>query len=154
MKSGRGVRVKELSNVFAKKNFRNNIITTTSNNNDEEKEEEEESEVSVRVLGTLESFEPVTSVGVIRDETHALRFDAAAVSPSFRWRTNNLYFLIGEYERTRVEENASGGEEKEDDAEKGVLNNGVLRVRVTQNAEGVDCEAYHEAIKLREAFLA
>ena len=68
---------------------------------DDEEEDKEENvyEVSVRVLGTLESFDASNSVGVLKDDAFALTFDASSMSPTFKWKLKSLYFLIGEYEK-------------------------------------------------------
>ena len=104
-------------------------------------------EVSVRVLGTLESFDPTKSLGVLKDDNFALTFDASSVLPTFKWKLKSLYFLIGEYEKR---------EEREDphsSSSLSILRNGSLRVRIAQNASGLDVNAYHEAAKIREEFL-
>jgi hypothetical protein len=111
-------------------------------------------EVSVRVLGTLESFDPKNSIGVLKDNAFALSFDASSVLPTFKWKLKNLYFLIGEYE-----ERETGGAPRHCSMSSSsstpfsVLSNGVLRVRIAINASGLDVNAYHEAAKIREDFL-
>ena len=111
-------------------------------------------EVSVRVLGTLESFDPKNSIGVLKDNAFALSFDASSVLPTFKWKLKNLYFLIGEYEKREI-----GGAPRHclmsstSSTPFSVLSNGVLRVRIAINASGLDVNAYHEAAKIREEFL-
>ena len=111
-------------------------------------------EVSVRVLGTLESFDPTNSIGVLKDDAFALTFDASSVLPTFKWKLKNLYFLIGEYEKREI-----GGAPRHclmsstSSTPFSVLSNGVLRVRIAINASGLDVNAYHEAAKIREEFL-
>ena len=117
---------------------------------EEEKEEDKENvyEVSVRVLGTLESFDASNSVGVLKDDAFALTFDASSVSPTFKWKSKSLYFLIGEYEKCSFSSPSSSTSTRFS-----ILRNGVLRVRIAQNASGLDVNAYHEAAKIREEFL-
>ena len=117
---------------------------------EEEKEEDKENvyEVSVRVLGTLESFDASNSVGVLKDDAFALTFDASSVSPTFKWKLKSLYFLIGEYEKCSFSSPSSSTSTRFS-----ILRNGVLRVRLAQNASGLDVNAYHEAAKIREEFL-
>jgi len=117
---------------------------------EEEKEEDKENvyEVSVRVLGTLESFDASNSVGVLKDDAFALTFDASSVSPTFKWKLKSLYFLIGEYEKCSFSSPSSSTSTRFS-----ILRNGVLRVRIAQNASGLDVNAYHEAAKIREEFL-
>ena len=112
-----------------------------------DEEGDDSHEVSVRVLGTLESFDPTKSLGVLKDDNFALTFDASSVLPTFKWKLKSLYFLIGEYEKR---------EEREDphsSSSLSILRNGSLRVRIAQNASGLDVKAYHEAAKIREEFL-
>ena len=123
----------------------------TEEQNRENMEDDEDGdashEVSVRVLGTLESFDPTKSLGVLKDDNFALTFDASSVLPTFKWKLKSLYFLIGEYEKR---------EEREDphsSSSLSILRNGSLRVRIAQNASGLDVNAYHEAAKIREEFL-
>jgi len=117
---------------------------------EEEKEEDKENvyEVSVRVLGTLESFDASNSVGVLKDDAFALTFDASSVSSTFKWKLKSLYFLIGEYEKCSFSSPSSSTSTRFS-----ILRNGVLRVRIAQNASGLDVNAYHEAAKIREEFL-
>ena len=117
---------------------------------DDEEEEEKENvyEVSVRVLGTLESFDASNSVGVLKDDAFALTFDASSMSPTFKWKLKSLYFLIGEYEKCSFSSPSSSTSTRFS-----ILRNGVLRVRIAQNASGLDVNAYHEAAKIREEFL-
>ena len=119
---------------------------------EEEKEDEEDKEnvyeVSVRVLGTLESFDASNSVGVLKDDAFALTFDASSMSPTFKWKLKSLYFLIGEYEKCSFSSPSSSTSTRFS-----ILRNGVLRVRIAQNASGLDVNAYHEAAKIREEFL-
>ena len=126
-------------------------IVETEEQNRENMENDEDGddahEVSVRVLGTLESFDPTKSLGVLKDDNFALTFDASSVLPTFKWKLKSLYFLIGEYEKR---------EEREDphsSSSLSILRNGSLRVRIAQNASGLDVNAYHEAAKIREEFL-
>ena len=111
-------------------------------------------EVSVRVVGTLESFDPTNSNGVLKDDAFALTFDASSVLPTFKWKLKNLYFLIGEYEKREI-----GGAphhcsmSSSSSTPFSVLSNGVLRVRIAINASGLDVNAYHEAAKIRVDFL-
>ena len=114
----------------------------------EEKEKEDVYEVSVRVLGTLESFDASNSVGVLKDDAFALTFDASSMSPTFKWKLKSLYFLIGEYEKCSFSSPSSSTSTRFS-----ILRNGVLRVRIAQNASGLDVNAYHEAAKIREEFL-
>ena len=114
----------------------------------EEKEKEDVYEVSVRVLGTLESFDASNSVGVLKDDAFALTFDASSVSSTFKWKLKSLYFLIGEYEKCSFSSPSSSTSTRFS-----ILRNGVLRVRLAQNASGLDVNAYHEAAKIREEFL-
>ena len=116
---------------------------------EEEKEDKENVyEVSVRVLGTLESFDASNSVGVLKDDAFALTFDASSMSPTFKWKLKSLYFLIGEYEKCSFSSPSSSTSTRFS-----ILRNGVLRVRIAQNASGLDVNAYHEAAKIREEFL-
>ncbi|CAL6288121.1 unnamed protein product [Bathycoccus prasinos] len=115
---------------------------------EEEKEKEDVYEVSVRVLGTLESFDASNSVGVLKDDAFALTFDASSMSPTFKWKLKSLYFLIGEYEKCSFSSPSSSTSTRFS-----ILRNGVLRVRIAQNASGLDVNAYHEAAKIREEFL-
>ena len=115
---------------------------------DEEEDKENVYEVSVRVLGTLESFDASNSVGVLKDDAFALTFDASSMSPTFKWKLKSLYFLIGEYEKCSFPSPSSSTSTRFS-----ILRNGVLRVRIAQNASGLDVNAYHEAAKIREEFL-
>ena len=116
---------------------------------EEDKEDKENVyEVSVRVLGTLESFDASNSVGVLKDDAFALTFDASSMSPTFKWKLKSLYFLIGEYEKCSFSSPSSSTSTRFS-----ILRNGVLRVRIAQNASGLDVNAYHEAAKIREEFL-
>ena len=115
---------------------------------EEEDKEENVYEVSVRVLGTLESFDASNSVGVLKDDAFALTFDASSMSPTFKWKLKSLYFLIGEYEKCSFSSPSSSTSTRFS-----ILRNGVLRVRIAQNASGLDVNAYHEAAKIREEFL-
>lgn len=116
---------------------------------EEEKEDKENVyEVSVRVLGTLESFDASNSVGVLKDDAFALTFVASSMSPTFKWKLKSLYFLIGEYEKCSFSSPYSSTSTRFS-----ILRNGVLRVRIAQNASGLDVNAYHEAAKIREEFL-
>ena len=115
---------------------------------DEEEDKENVYEVSVRVLGTLESFDASNSVGVLKDDAFALTFDASSMSPTFKWKLKSLYFLIGEYEKCSFSSPSSSTSTRFS-----ILRNGVLRVRIAQNASGLDVNAYHEAAKIREEFL-
>ena len=115
---------------------------------EEEDKEENVYEVSVRVLGTLESFDASNSVGVLKDDAFALTFDASSMSPTFKWKLKSLYFLIGEYEKCSFPSPSSSTSTRFS-----ILRNGVLRVRIAQNASGLDVNAYHEAAKIREEFL-
>ena len=116
---------------------------------EEEKEDKENVyEVSVRVLGNLESFDASNSVGVLKDDAFALTFDASSMSPTFKWKLKSLYFLIGEYEKCSFSSPSSSTSTRFF-----ILRNGVLRVRIAQNASGLDVNAYHEAAKIREEFL-
>ena len=166
MKSGRVCRVEDLqissrrkrrfgcssSDDFSgEKDDEEEEIVETEEQNRENMEDDEDGddshEVSVRVLGTLESFDPTKSLGVLKDDNFALTFDASSVLPTFKWKLKSLYFLIGEYEKR---------EEREDphsSSSLSILRNGSLRVRIAQNASGLDVNAYHEAAKIREEFL-
>ena len=167
VKSGRVCRVEDLQNIFPKKkedlvacppttlvgekDDDEEEIVETEEQNRENMEDDEDGddahEVSVRVLGTLESFDPTKSLGVLKDDNFALTFDASSVLPTFKWKLKSLYFLIGEYEKR---------EEREDphsSSSLSILRNGSLRVRIAQNASGLDVNAYHEAAKIREEFL-
>ena len=178
--SGRVYRVGDLRDIFKKKEEEMMVVTkTTFLDDDDEKSEEEEEEiveterqedgeeeeekggddeeedkeenvyeVSVRVLGTLESFDASNSVGVLKDDAFALTFDASSMSPTFKWKLKSLYFLIGEYEKCSFSSPSSSTSTRFS-----ILRNGVLRVRIAQNASGLDVNAYHEAAKIREEFL-
>ena len=176
--SGRVYRVGDLRDIFKKKEEEMLVVTkTTFLDDDDEKSEEEEEiietekqedgeeegdyeeeeeeedkenvyEVSVRVLGTLESFDASNSVGVLKDDAFALTFDASSMSPTFKWKLKSLYFLIGEYEKCSFSSPSSSTSTRFS-----ILRNGVLRVRIAQNASGLDVNAYHEAAKIREEFL-
>ena len=176
--SGRVYRVGDLRDIFKKKEEEMTVVTkTTFLDDDDEKSEEEEEiietekqedgeeegdyeeedeeedkenvyEVSVRVLGTLESFDASNSVGVLKDDAFALTFDASSMSPTFKWKLKSLYFLIGEYEKCSFSSPSSSTSTRFS-----ILRNGVLRVRIAQNASGLDVNAYHEAAKIREEFL-
>ena len=176
--SGRVYRVGDLRDIFKKKEEEMLVVTkTTFLYDDDEKSEEEEEiietekqedgeeegdyeeedeeedkenvyEVSVRVLGTLESFDASNSVGVLKDDAFALTFDASSMSPTFKWKLKSLYFLIGEYEKCSFSSPSSSTSTRFS-----ILRNGVLRVRIAQNASGLDVNAYHEAAKIREEFL-
>ena len=176
--SGRVYRVGDLRDIFKKKEEEMMVVTkTTFLDDDDEKSEEEEEiietekqedgeeegdyeeedeeedkenvyEVSVRVLGTLESFDASNSVGVLKDDAFALTFDASSMSPTFKWKLKSLYFLIGEYEKCSFSSPSSSTSTRFF-----ILRNGVLRVRIAQNASGLDVNAYHEAAKIREEFL-
>ena len=168
--SGRVYRVGDLRDIFKKKEEEMLVVTkTTFLDDDDEKSEEEEEiveterqedgeeeedkeenvyEVSVRVLGTLESFDASNSVGVLKDDAFALTFDASSMSPTFKWKLKSLYFLIGEYEKCSFPSPSSSTSTRFS-----ILRNGVLRVRIAQNASGLDVNAYHEAAKIREEFL-
>ena len=176
--SGRVYRVGDLRDIFKKKEEEMMVVTkTTFLDDDDEKSEEEEEiietekqedgeeegdyeeedeeedkenvyEVSVRVLGTLESFDASNSVGVLKDDAFALTFDASSMSPTFKWKLKSLYFLIGEYEKCSFPPPSSSTSTRFS-----ILRNGVLRVRIAQNASGLDVNAYHEAAKIREEFL-
>ena len=176
--SGRVYRVGDLRDIFKKKEEEMMVVTkTTFLDDDDEKSEEEEEiietekkedgeeegdyeeedeeedkehvhEVSVRVLGTLESFDASNSVGVLKDDAFALTFDASSMSPTFKWKLKSLYFLIGEYEKCSFPSPSSSTSTRFS-----ILRNGVLRVRIAQNASGLDVNAYHEAAKIREEFL-
>ena len=169
--SGRVYRVGDLRDIFKKEEEEMMVVTkTTFLDDDDEKSEEEEEiveterqedgddeeedkeenvyEVSVRVLGTLESFDASNSVGVLKDDAFALTFDASSMSPTFKWKLKSLYFLIGEYEKCSFSSPSSSTSTRFS-----ILRNGVLRVRIAQNASGLDVNAYHEAAKIREEFL-
>ena len=126
-------------------------IVVTEEQNRENMEDDEDGddshEVSVRVLGTLESFDPTKSLGVLKDDNFALTFDASSVLPTFKWKLKSLYFLIGEYEKREEREGPHSS------SSLSILRNGSLRVRIAQNASGLDVNAYHEAAKIREEFL-
>ena len=175
--SGRVYRVGDLRDIFKKEEEEMVVTKTTFLDDDDEKSEEEEIietekqedgeeedddeeeekeekekedvyEVSVRVLGTLESFDASNSVGVLKDDAFALTFDASSMSPTFKWKLKSLYFLIGEYEKCSFSSPSSSTSTRFS-----ILRNGVLRVRIAQNASGLDVNAYHEAAKIREEFL-
>ena len=178
--SGRVYRVGDLRDIFKKEEEEMMVVTKTTflDDDDDEKSEEEEIietekqedgeeegggggddeedkedkenvyEVSVRVLGTLESFDASNSVGVLKDDAFALTFDASSMSPTFKWKLKSLYFLIGEYEKCSFSSPSSSTSTRFS-----ILRNGVLRVRIAQNASGLDVNAYHEAAKIREEFL-
>lgn len=180
--SGRVYRVGDLRDIFKKEEEEMMVVTkTTFLDDDDEKSEEEEEiieterqedgeeeeekggddeedkeedkeenvyEVSVRVLGTLESFDASNSVGVLKDDAFALTFDASSMSPTFKWKLKSLYFLIGEYEKCSFSSPSLSTSTRFS-----ILRNGVLRVRIAQNASGLDVNAYHEAAKIREEFL-
>jgi len=175
--SGRVYRVGDLRDIFKKEEEEMVVTKTTFLDDDDEKSEEEEIietekqedgeeedddeeedneekekedvyGVSVRVLGTLESFDASNSVGVLKDDAFALTFDASSMSPTFKWKLKSLYFLIGEYEKCSFSSPSSSTSTRFS-----ILRNGVLRVRIAQNASGLDVNAYHEAAKIREEFL-
>ena len=152
--SGRVYRVGDLRDIFKKEEEEMMMVVTkmTFLDDDDEKSEEDKEEnvyeVSVRVLGTLESFDASNSVGVLKDDAFALTFDASSMSPTFKWKLKSLYFLIGEYEKCSFSSPSSSTSTRFS-----ILRNGVLRVRIAQNASGLDVNAYHEAAKIREEFL-
>ena len=112
VKSGRVCRVEDLQNIFPKKkeDLVARPLTTLVGEKDDEEEEiveteeqnrenmeddedgDDSHEVSVRVLGTLESFDPTKSLGVLKDDNFALTFDASSVLPTFKWKLKSLYF--------------------------------------------------------------
>jgi hypothetical protein len=124
--------------------------TTTTNNS--ENGEEEVVVVSIRVLGKLMKYDANEQIGILKDDEHSLIFDSSYMTTAFKWKMNNLYFLIGEYELNSSYSNNIP--RKNDYGDDNVLNNGVLKVRVAQNAEGLNVKAYHKAAELRKEFLA
>jgi len=135
--------------------------TTADNNNNNnnnynyynsENGEEEVVVVSIRVLGKLMKYDANEQIGILKDDEHSLIFDSSYMTTAFKWKMNNLYFLIGEYELNSSY--SSNSPRKNDYGDDNVLNNGVLKVRVAQNAEGLNVKAYHKAAELREEFLA
>ena len=177
--SGRVYRVGDLRDIFKKEEEEMMMVVTKTTflDDDDEKSEEEEEiveterqedgeeeeekggdgeeedkeenvyEVSVRVLGTLESFDASNSVGVLKDDAFALTFDASSMSPTFKWKLKSLYFLIGEYEKCSFSSPSSSTSTRFS-----ILRNGVLRVRIAQNASGLDVNAYHKPRRLERSF--
>jgi hypothetical protein len=129
-----------------------NNNNNNNNNNNSENGEEEVVVVSIRVLGKLMKYDANEQIGILKDDEHSLIFDSSYMTTAFKWKMNNLYFLIGEYELNSSYSNNIP--RKNDYGDDNVLNNGVLKVRVAQNAEGLNVKAYHKAAELRKEFLA
>eukprot|EP00904_Undaria_pinnatifida_P009401 jgi/Undpi1/5591/HiC_scaffold_2.g00867.m1 len=88
---------------------------------------------SVRVLGSISSYDAAADVAVIEYKGEELNIDASLL-PGFQFQTGSLYEFIGEIE------SASGGK--------------TVKARVCRNVDGLDTHLFEKALEVRRKFLA
>ena len=96
---------------------------------------------SVRVTGSLESYDPVAARARVGADGESLWVDVSKVSGADPHRVGSLYQYIGELDAA-----VGGGPDPTEPKP-------VLRARVARCVDGLDLLVYHKALETRNKFL-